>query len=410
MSSLLRHNRAFRRLWAAGAVSLVGDWLSLVAVATLAQTSGGGAFALALVFGAHALPGAVLAPVAGAIVDSFDRRRVLIAADAVASLVTVAMVVAALAGQPFVIAGLVLVRSAITSLVIPGESAALRHIVRDDELMPANAILAVTWSVAFVVGMALGGAAAMLGPAIALGIDAASFGLAAILHGTLPALPVTTPPRSLGQVIRATPRDTAVALRVAAGKPALLTAVLGKAPLALAGGAGWVSLNLIAAEAAPFGAAALSFGLLQAIRGAGTGIGPALASRLTTSRVSERRLQAVSIATTLAALVWLALTRSPLGLSIATLLWGVGVGSNWVLSHTSLQRHSEIHVLGRLAAFDELLVAGAMVLSAFIGAAAIEALGLVAGPLVGCALGLVGVATTTLMITVVGRRSREVPA
>lgn len=405
MTSLVRHNRAFRRLWAAGAVSMVGDWLSLVAVATLAQASGGGAFALALVFAAHALPGALLAPVAGAIVDSFDRRRVLVAADAVASLVTVAMVLAALAGQPFVIAGLLLVRSAITSLVIPGEAAAVRHVVADQDLMPANAMLAVTWSVAFVVGMALGGVFAMLGPALALGIDAASFALAALLHGTLPAMPVTTRPRSLSQVVRATPRDTAEALRFAAAKPALLTAVLGKAPLALAGGAGWVSLNLIAADAVPFGAAALSFGLLQAIRGAGTGIGPALATRLINAGVSERRLQAVSVITTLAAIPCLAITQSPVGLSIASLLWGAGVGSNWVLSHTSLMRHSELHVLGRLAAFDELLVAGAMVASAFIGAAAIETLGLGAGPFAASALGVIGITAATLVVTIVDRRA-----
>lgn len=56
---LIRRNRAFRRLWAAGAVSLVGDWLSFVAVAALALSSGGGAFGLALVFAA---PGAA-APV-----------------------------------------------------------------------------------------------------------------------------------------------------------------------------------------------------------------------------------------------------------------------------------------------------------------------------------------------------------
>src|SRR5438034_1142680 len=138
MTSVLRRAPAFRRLWAAGAISLVGDWLSLVAVATLALASGGGAFGLALVFAAHARPGA------------------------------------------------------------------------------------------FVAGMALGGAAAMLGPALALALDAASFALAAILHGTLPAMPVTAPPRSLGAVVRATPRDTAHALRIAAAKPALLSAVLGK--------------------------------------------------------------------------------------------------------------------------------------------------------------------------------------
>ncbi len=406
MSSPFLRNRAFRRLWAAGAVSLVGDWLSLVAVATLAVAGGGGAFALALVFAAHALPGALLAPVAGAIVDSFDRRRVLVAADAAAAVVTVAMVVAALSRQPYLIAALLLVRSAITALVIPGEAAAIRYLVDTDDLMPANALLAATWSISFVVGMALGGVAAMLGPALALGLDAASFAGAAMLHGTLPAMAVSGSRRSLLQVVRETPRDTLVALRAAAAKPALLVAVLGKAPLAFAGGAGWVSLNLIAADAAPFGAAALSFGLLQAIRGAGTGIGPVLASRLV-RRIPEPRLQAISVVTTLAALPCLAITRSPLGLSVAVLLWGIGVGSNWVLSHTALQRHSELEVLGRLAAFDELLVAGAMVASAFIGAAAIESFGLAGGPLVAAILGCIGVATTTTIVAIVGHRTRR---
>jgi len=408
--ALLRRNRAFRRLWAAGAVSLVGDWLSLVAVATLASASGGGAFAIALVFAAHALPGAVLAPFAGAIVDGFDRRRVLVAADCIAAAITTLMVVAAIAHQPFLIVALLLVRSGVSSLVPPGESAAVRVLVDEADFIPANAVLAATWSIAFVVGMALGGVAAMLGPALALGIDALSFAVAAVLHATLPAMPVRAAGRSLMQVVRETPRDTVAALRVAAARPRLLGAVLGKMPLALAGGGGWVALNVLSDVARPFGAAALSFGLLQAVRGAGTGIGPALAARLSARGMSEKRLQVFAVVLCLGAIPWLAITRSPVALTVAVLAWGMGTGSNWVLMHASLQRQSSVDVIGRLAAFDELLVAGAMVASAFIGAAVIENIGLFAAPLVVSVLGVTGVLVNVVVVELATRRNRSADA
>jgi MFS family permease len=388
--SVLARNPAFLRLWAAGATSLIGDWLSFVAVAVLALDGGGGAFGLALVFAAHLLPGAMLAPVAGALVDGLDRRRVLVAADLIAAAVTVAMTAAALAGAFAAIPLLLLVRSAATSLVPPGEAAAVRRLVGEADLLPANGVLAATWSVAYVAGMALGGAAAMLGPALALALDATSFALAAALHATLPALPPPAARRRLGAIVRATPGDTAAALRVAAARPELLRAVLGKAPLGLAAGAGWVALNLIAEEARPLGAAALGFGILQAVRGAGTGIGPALTSRLARAGAPEPRLQAAAVATGLVAIAALAITRTALPLLVLCLVWGMGVGANWVLAHTALQRHSDDAVIGRLAAFDELLVAVAMVVSAFAGAAAATWIGLSAAPLVGVALAAAG--------------------
>ena len=390
MSVLSRHP-AFRRLWAAGAVSLVGDWLSFVAVAVLAVQGGGGAYGLALVFAAHALPGALLSPVAGALVDGADRRRVLIAADLAAAAITIAMTIAAAGGALVAIAPLLLVRSAVVALVPPGESAAVRVLVPERELLPANAILAATWSVAYVAGMALGGAAALLGPALALALDAASFAIAAAIHATLPAMPAPAQRRSLAAIVRETPRDTAAALRVAAARPPLLRAVLAKAPLGLAGGAAWVALNLIAADAQPFGAAALSYGVLQAIRGAGTGIGPAISARIARACVAQRALQTAAVALALVAIPALAAAHGALALALVCLAWGTGTGANWVLAHTALQREASDAVIGRLAAFDELLVVAAMVVSAFAGAAAIDAFGLGAAPPLGAALGLAGV-------------------
>ncbi|MCA9676224.1 MAG: MFS transporter, partial [Myxococcales bacterium] len=190
MPALFRRYPAFRRLWAAGAVSLVGDWLSFVAVSALALTSGGGAMGLALVFAAHALPAALLSPFAGALVDGLDRRRVLVGADLIASVATLAMAGAAVAGWLGVVQVLLLVRSATTALIPPGETAALRRLVGDEDRVAANSLLAATWSIAYVAGMALGGAAALLGPALALAIDAATFLAAAAIHATLPSMRV----------------------------------------------------------------------------------------------------------------------------------------------------------------------------------------------------------------------------
>ena len=398
MPSLFRRNPGFGRLWAAAGISLVGDWLSFVAVAALAMQSGDGAFGLALVFAAHALPGAVLAPFAGAIVDGMDRRRVLIAADVLAALLTIGMMISAVAGLFGAIIPLLLARSGVSAIVPPGESAAIRRLVGTEDLLAANSILAATWSVAYVAGMALGGAAALLGPAIALGLDAASFAISALVHAMLPAMPSPAARRRLGAIVRATPRDTMVALRVAYANRPLLRAVLGKTPIGLAAGAAWVSLNLIGATTHPFGAAALSFGVLQAVRGAGTGIGPPIAARLRRGGVDEQRLQAVAVALAMVAIGSLAFVRGAGPLVALCLVWGIGTGSNWVLSHAALQRHSSDEVIGRLAAFDELLVTLAMVVSAFVGAAVTTWIGIAAAPLVGVGLGLLGLlAASTLL-------------
>ena len=378
---------------------MVGDWLSFVAVAALALSSGGGALALALVFAAHALPAAVLAPVAGALVDGLDRRRVLVAADLLAATVTVAMTIAAIAHVTWAIPALLLVRSGISALVPPGESAAVRTLVAEAELLEANSVLAATWSVAFVAGMALGGFTALLGPALALALDAASFAIAAALHATLPAMPAPTARRSIASIVRAVPRDTAAALRVAGANRPLLAAVLGKAPLGLAGGAGWVAMNLVGDVARPFGAAALSFGIMQAIRGAGTGIGPAVASRLARRGARESTLQASVIALALLAIAALGFVRSPWTIAIVCFAWGCGTGANWVLAHAALQRHSSDAVIGRLAAFDELLVTLSMVVSAFVGAAVTDAFGLSAAPLAGVVLAIAGLAVARALVT-----------
>ena len=81
---LLRHPN-FSRLLAAQTVSSLGDWIGFSAVAILALRLGGGgnagAYAVAGVMVARMLPSVLFGPVAGALVDGSNRKRIMIIAD-----------------------------------------------------------------------------------------------------------------------------------------------------------------------------------------------------------------------------------------------------------------------------------------------------------------------------------------
>jgi len=219
--------------------------------------------------------------------------------------------------------------------VPPGESAAVRVVVAEGELLPANALLAATWSVAFVIGMALGGVAAMLGPALALALDASSFALAAILHGTLPAMPSRHRPQPR-EVVRATPRDTAYALRVAAADRRLLAAVLGKRrsrlPVARAGSRSTSSrprYDRLALRRSAL-ACCRRFAARGRHRSRDRGaLEPARCGRAPPAS-GRGRAHVVAIRASRDALT--------ARLTLATLVWGIGTGSNWVIAHASMQR------------------------------------------------------------------------
>jgi dTMP kinase len=78
--------RPFRRLWIATSLSSLGDWLSLVALSTLASDlAGQGAVARGAAVGGvwltSLLPALLLGPLAGAVADRLDRRLNMIVGD-----------------------------------------------------------------------------------------------------------------------------------------------------------------------------------------------------------------------------------------------------------------------------------------------------------------------------------------
>lgn len=376
--ALLARRPHYRRLWLGETVSLLGDWLSYVAVSVLALESGQGALGLALVFAAHALPSALTSPLAGVLADRVDRRRLLVGVQLGQAALMVGMVAAAAVDALVVVQLLLFARSAVAGFLYPAKSAALRRLVDDDELIDANSLDAATWSAAFAIGTALGGVIALAGPVVALSLDALTFVVAACIFARLPALPIDRGQRRVDGVGVGVGvgvgGELVDAFRITWMRPALLEATFSKAPVALAGGAAWVLLNLTADRTRLLGSAALALGLLQAVRGVGTAIGPLLARRLVARGWSAVALLRASVWLTLVAIAAFALSRSATGLLTAALVWGAGSGGYWVFSASEMQRLADDHTIGRISAIDQLFFTVGMSAAALAGGALVDAL------------------------------------
>ncbi|WP_437974393.1 MFS transporter [Sorangium sp. So ce295] len=408
---LLRCRPAFRRVWMSEVVSLLGDWMSFVAVSLLALGGeGGGVVALALVMVGHHLPIALFAPVAGVLADRLDRRWLLVATSVAQGALTLGMLGAAVAGSVVGVQVLVFARASVGALRLPAQSAVLRHVVEEDELLEANAITSATWSVMFAVGMAVGGLIAGLGPAAALALDAASFGLAALFLRGLPPMVAEGRPSEGGMLsaLASVRRDMVLAWRHAWERPPLLAAVLAKTPVHMANGGALLLLNLVATQLPFAGTGALTLGVLQCVRGAGTGVGPLVGVALVRRGLRGELAATGAVWVTFGAIAVFAVTRHPAALLAVVLVWGLGSGANWVLSSTEIQRLSPDRFVGRLSAADNLALTVGLCGTLLGGAFLVERAG---APAASAWLGLgAGVVTWLGAQWMLRRRAAAVPA
>ena len=138
-------------------------------------------------------------------------------------------------------------------------------------------------------------------------------------------------------------------------------------------------------------AAALSLGILQAVRGAGTGLGPVVVAKLPVASRAAGLAPHLAAGLTFTAIAVFPLAESvPVCLLVVTLRWGMGSGANWVLSSSALQRLASDRFIGRLASIDDLATTAAMVGGAFVGAVVLEAgAGALTAATVGAVMGTV---------------------
>ena len=364
---LIRTRPGFRWLWLGEMVSMLGDWLSYVAVSLLAMEQGGGegALALALVLAAHSLPHAFLAPISGVFADRFDRKRLLLGTHITQVFLTLCMAWSAHLGSLAALQLMLVLRTSVSALEYPVRTAAVQALVERDDLLRANTLSSATWSVMYAVGMGLGGVLTYYGPVRALLIDAGTFVVAAGFIALLPAIPgvASTTESVLGGWWRT--------LQVVWHRPDLLRATFAKTPLSLAAGGALVSLNLTATQMAFMGTAGFTLGFLQMVRGVGTGVGPIIATQASTPQTLVS-VWNVAIASALVGMLTFTVSLPAWAVVVGTVLWGLGTGANWVLSQTELQRRAPADLVGKASALDALALTLGMSSAALVGGLVVE--------------------------------------
>jgi MFS family permease len=355
MWKMLKTNADMRRVFMAQVISYLGDWFSFVAIIGLVDDLTGSQFLISLVVVAFSLPSFLASPIAGSMVDRFDRRRILVVVSVVQSVAALGLL---LVGKDTIWLAFLAQStvSALAAVVGPATEASIPNIARNkEELAFANSLLGSTWGVMLAVGAAVGGVfAAVFGRDAAFIANGISFALAAILFSRIKT-PMQQERDVQSQRQRIRPiADMREAITHSRQDPVLMALIFSKTTFAI--GAGVVSqLAVLASDV--FNGGDASRGLLIGIRGVGTGLGPLIAMRYTHGQLSKVLTICGFASLAFSGFYFIGAWMPTLWLTaIFVMLAHLGGGAQWTLSSYGLQLRSPDHIRGRILAGDFALV------------------------------------------------------
>lgn len=353
MIKLLRSNADLRALFFAQVVSFMGDWFVFVAITGMVKEGTDSEFLVSLAYVAFTLPAFLVTPLAGSMVDRFDRRRLIMIVSLLQSVAAIGLLTASVdrVWPLFLFQGAI---SALAAFVKPAIDAGVPNLARTpDELRTANVLFGSTWGVMLAVGAALGGVfSETFGRPAAFIADAATF---VIAFGLLSMIrhPMQQARAETHRAMRPF-GDTAEAVRYARKDKAVLALLASKATFAI--GAGTVSqLPVLATSVYHWKDGGT--GLLFGARGVGTGLGPLIAARFTRGDLS-RVLRVCGLSGIAFSVCYLAAAWSPVIFVAAAFIAvaHLGGGAQWTLSTYGLQLRTPDYIRGRVMAGDFAIV------------------------------------------------------
>jgi len=366
---LLRRNRSFRQLWLGQVVSQMGDWFNTIALYTIILKLTGSGRAVGLLLVARFLPSFLFGPISGVVADRFSRQRIMIVSDLLRAAVVLGFLFVRRPDQLWIIYVLTVFQLGLSTFFEPAKTAAIPSIVEDRELVAANAITSVTWSVMLTLGAAIGGLiTGWFGTDVAFVLDAATYLLSAALIAV-----IRVPKRKkrerqklrLGRLLGIT--ETIDGIRYVKDRPRVLALLLVKPAWGLGGGI-MTLLAVFGERIFPVGKdAAGGIGVLFAARGIGTAVGPIVARRI--SGEGNRRMQtSIGIAFLIAGIFYIAF-GSATSFVFALIVLGIahcGGSILWVNSTVILQRRVEDSFRGRVFAAELALLTLTMAASNYV--------------------------------------------
>jgi dTMP kinase len=355
-SRQLFRNRGFVRLFAAQVTSSLGDWIGLIAILAMAGRISNSGYAVGLVMIARMLPGFLLAPVGGALVDRWNRRTVMVSCDlGRAGLLLFLPIFDTLWGL-VVLSFLIEVLSLMWG---PAKDASVPNVVPGEHLASANSLGLVaafgTFPLAALVSGSLAGVAKWLGrfealsrfqvdnESLAIWFDSLTFLVSALLISRL----------SLDEGQRLRPRrvewtqtfrDIVDGLRYIRSNPLVRGVMIGLAGGLLGGGA-MVPLGPLFARDV-LGAGSGGFFVLMTALGVGAGVG-VLALVVLQQRLPRERVFVFAVAACGSGIIVVASVSTLTPASLLVVIVGAAAGCGYVSGFTVLQESVADELRGR---------------------------------------------------------------
>ena len=352
--------RTFRDLWVASMASNLGGLIQGVGAAWLMTTIAGSADMVALVQTSNTLPVMIFAVLGGAIADGFDRRRVMLAAQAFMFVASACLSIAALLGAltPWSLLTFTFLIGCGAAFYNPAWQAAVGDMVPRENIAAAVLLNSVSFNVTRSVGPAAGGAiVAAVGASAAFAINTVSYlGLIAVLWRWRPPHTVRTMPReNLFAAISAGMRY--VAMSPSIGRVLVRGFAFGAASIMILALLPLITRDLLQGNA-------LVYGSLLGAYGVGA-VGGAFLSRKARERFTNEVLVRLTIVAFMICAVVCALSRNP-WLTSAGLMLG---GAAWVMAlslfNTIVQMSTPRWVVGRALSLYQVAVFGGLALGSW---------------------------------------------
>jgi MFS family permease len=174
---LLRSNRSFRRLWWGQVISELGNWFNFIAGLGLVRlVSKGGAAATTIILLSRLIPFTLFAPLAGAFVDRWSRRKVMIVSDLARVVVALGFLLVRSADDLWIAYICTAMLSIFHAFFEAAKNAAVPNITGERDLLAGNALMYSSRFLLMSFGAGLGGwTAATVGYEAAFIVNAVSF-------------------------------------------------------------------------------------------------------------------------------------------------------------------------------------------------------------------------------------------
>jgi MFS family permease len=172
---LLRRNRNYRYVWIGQVISEIGDNFNNIAVFALAMDTTHSGLVVAGIMLSRAIPMATIAPLAGVVLDRFNRKRIMMASDLIRAVVALAFLLTIHHHESTLMYALSALLMAASPFFSSGRASILPSITSPEELHTANSLTQTTQWTTITLGTLFGGLSAAMGYQWAFILNSLSF-------------------------------------------------------------------------------------------------------------------------------------------------------------------------------------------------------------------------------------------